>query len=55
MIIGIVGSSNFSFPGLTSNRELNLCHRVLLDPDEGEDEKALQMVSFLSEEKSNTV
>jgi superfamily II DNA or RNA helicase len=52
-IIGIVGSSNFTFPGLTSNRELNLCHRVLLDPDEGEDDKALKMVSFLSEEKSN--
>jgi hypothetical protein len=52
-IIGIVGSSNFTFPGLTSNRELNLCHRVILDPDEGEDDKALKMVSFLSEEKSN--
>lgn len=52
-IIGIVGSSNFTYPGLTSNRELNLCHRVLLDPDEGKDDKALKMVSFLSEEKSN--
>jgi hypothetical protein len=36
-ILAIVGSSNFTAPGLTSNRELNLTHRVLLDPAEAED------------------
>lgn len=29
-ILAIVGSSNFTAPGLTSNRELNLAHKVLL-------------------------
>jgi len=53
-VIGIVGSSNFTRPGLTSNRELNLCHRVLLDPQEGVDENAGKMVSFLSEEKPSS-
>jgi len=52
-LVGIVGSSNFTYPGLTSNRELNLCHRVLLDPDEGSDGEATKMVSFLSENKSS--
>ena len=53
-LVGIVGSSNFTYPGLTSNRELNLCHRVLLDPDEGSDGEASRMVSFLSEYKSSS-
>ena len=36
-VLAIVGSSNFTAPGLTSNRELNLAHKVLLDPSEVED------------------
>ncbi|MGD0337497.1 MAG: helicase-related protein [Bacteroidota bacterium] len=52
-LIGIVGSSNFTFPGLTSNRELNLCHRILLDMDEALDPGAGKMVSYLSESKSS--
>jgi superfamily II DNA or RNA helicase len=53
-LVGIVGSSNFTYPGLTSNRELNLCHRVLLDTDEGLDVDAKKMVAFLAEEKSSS-
>jgi len=53
-LIGIVGSSNFTAPGLTSNRELNLAHRVLLDAEEGRDATAEAMVSYLAEEKSSS-
>ncbi|MFQ5853888.1 MAG: helicase, partial [Candidatus Binatia bacterium] len=50
-ILAIVGSSNFTIPGLTSNRELNLSHKVLLDPAEVEDREAAQAVSWLSDAK----
>jgi len=53
-VIGIVGSSNFTGPGLTSNRELNLSHRVLLSEDEAEDQQALGMVQFLSDEQASS-
>jgi len=33
-VAGIVGSSNFTAPGLTSNRELNLSHKTVLADDE---------------------
>lgn len=36
-LIGIVGSSNFTGPGLTTNRELNLVHKTILLPEEVED------------------
>ncbi len=52
-LVGIVGSSNFTGPGLTSNREMNLTHRVLLDEEEGSDPDAGDMVSFLAEDKSS--
>ncbi len=52
-VIGIVGSSNFTGPGLTGNRELNLSHRVLLSPEEAEDQQAHGMVRFLSEEQAS--
>ncbi len=39
-LVGIVGSSNFTGPGLTTNRELNLVHKTLLDEDEIADEQA---------------
>jgi HKD family nuclease len=48
-ILAIVGSSNFTFPALTSNRELNLAHKVLLDPVEVEDAQAAQAVSWLTD------
>ncbi|MBI3304430.1 MAG: helicase, partial [Deltaproteobacteria bacterium] len=50
-ILAIVGSSNFTAPGLTSNRELNLAHKVLLDPTEVEDHEAAYAVSWLSDTK----
>jgi hypothetical protein len=51
-ILAVVGSSNFTGPGLTSNRELNLTHRVLLDVDEAEDVEAAQAVTWLSDQKT---
>lgn len=48
-ILAIVGSSNFTVPGLTSNRELNLAHKVLLDIAEVEDREAGQAVSWLTD------
>src|SRR5229473_7870506 len=48
-ILAIVGSSNFTVPGLTSNRELNLTHKVLLDPAGVEDADAARAVSWLSD------
>ncbi|MBI2986883.1 MAG: helicase [Deltaproteobacteria bacterium] len=50
-ILAIVGSSNFTFPGLTSNRELNLAHKVLLDTTEAEDRDAAYAVSWLTDTK----
>ena len=48
-IVAIVGSSNFTRPGLTSNRELNLAHKVLLEPSEAEDAEASEAVGWLSD------
>lgn len=44
-IVGIVGSSNFTAPGLVSNRELNLVHKTLLDESEIDDPEARSEVS----------
>lgn len=44
-VVGIVGSSNFTAPGLVSNRELNLVHKTLLAEDEIEDSEARAEVS----------
>ncbi len=52
-LVGVVGSSNFTGPGLTSNQEMNLTHRVLLEEAEGMDPDAGDMVSFLAEDKSS--
>jgi superfamily II DNA or RNA helicase len=48
-VLAIVGSSNFTAPGLTTNRELNLAHKVLLDPAEVDDRDASTAVSWLSD------
>ena len=53
-ILAIVGSSNFTLPGLTSNRELNLAHKVLLDPVEVDDRQAAYAVSWLSDVKPSS-
>ena len=48
-VTAIVGSSNFTAPGLTSNRELNVSHKVLLDESESVDGEAAQAVTWLSD------
>jgi superfamily II DNA or RNA helicase/HKD family nuclease len=50
-VLAIVGSSNLTGPGLTSNRELNIAHKVLLDEGEAEDPDAQRAVGWLSEER----
>ncbi len=48
-VLAIVGSSNFTVPGLTSNRELNLSHKVLLDPGEVDDPQAATSVKWVTD------
>lgn len=43
----MVGSSNFTAPGLTSNRELNLIHRVFTHEDPAVDAEAAERASYL--------
>jgi len=50
-ILAVVGSSNFTVPGLTSNRELNLVHKVLLDKADADDADAARAVSWLSDSR----
>ena len=50
-LIGIVGSSNFTGPGLISNRELNLVHKTLLDEDEVDDPVARAIVSHQADQR----
>lgn len=52
-VLAVVGSSNFTAPGLTSNRELNLVHRVLLAPEQAYDPEAQQAVRWLSAQKAS--
>lgn len=49
-VAAIVGSSNFTAPGLISNRELNLSHKVLLEPEEAEDRDAALAVKYLADQ-----
>ncbi len=43
-VTGIVGSSNFTRAGLTTNRELNLTHKVILDEQETDDHEAKEAI-----------
>jgi len=43
----IVGSSNFTGPGLSSNRELNVVHRVFTEEDAPADAEAARSVEYL--------
>src|SRR5437867_3687620 len=45
----IVGSSNFTGPGLASNRELNLVHRVILPTEEAVDQEAAERAGYLEQ------
>lgn len=42
-----VGSANFTGPGLVSNKELNLVHRVILPTEEAVDREAAERVGYL--------
>lgn len=52
-LVAIVGSSNFTGPGLISNRELNLVHKTILTPEEIEDEQAKQEVHYHTQQRVN--
>lgn len=43
-LAAIVGSSNFTRPGLTTNKELNLSHRAELAPDETADDRVAPLL-----------
>jgi len=43
----IVGSSNLTGPGLVSNKELNLVHRVILPTEKAVDQQAAERASYL--------
>src|SRR5229473_3161498 len=45
----IVGSSNFTGPGLVSNLELNLIHRVILPTEEAVDREAAERAGYLEQ------
>jgi superfamily II DNA or RNA helicase len=47
----IVGSSNFTGPGLGGNKELNLVHRVILPEEEAVDRDAAERASYLEPTK----
>ena len=52
-LVGIVGSSNFTGPGLTTNRELNLVHKTLLDAEDIDDLEARSEVSHHAQSRLN--
>jgi superfamily II DNA or RNA helicase len=53
-IVGIVGSSNFTGPGLISNRELNLVHKTVLEDSEIDDPEARGAVSHHAVDRLDT-
>jgi superfamily II DNA or RNA helicase len=53
-IVGIVGSSNFTGPGLSSNRELNLVHKTVLEDSEIDDPEARGAVSHQALDRLDT-
>src|SRR5204862_799177 len=48
----IVGSSNFTGPGLVRNRELNLVHRVILPDENAIDWEAARRAVYLTEQQA---
>lgn len=54
-LIGIVGSSNFTGPGLSTNKELNLAHKTLLDEDEVDDARARSAAERLVDEHASRI
>jgi len=55
-VLGVVGSSNFTGPGLMHNRELNLVHKGIIPEDEVVDEKArAAALSHYTKERSDSI
>ncbi|MCB9122347.1 MAG: helicase [Caldilineaceae bacterium] len=52
-LVGIVGSSNFTGPGLRHNNELNLVHKTLLEQDEVDDQVARSEVAHHKQRQLN--
>lgn len=50
-LAGIVGSSNFTGPGLLTNKELNLAHKTLINSEEVDDASARLAAENLSDER----
>jgi superfamily II DNA or RNA helicase len=53
-IVGIVGSSNFTGPGLSGNRELNLVHKTVLEESEIDDPEARGAISHQAIDRLDT-
>lgn len=53
-LVGIVGSSNFTGPGLAANRELNLVHKTLLAEPDVDDPEARVEVSHHADSRLST-
>jgi superfamily II DNA or RNA helicase len=51
-LVGVVGSSNFTGPGLTTNRELNTVHKTILELDEADDAEARAEVTYVANTKN---
>jgi SNF2 family DNA or RNA helicase len=49
----IVGSSNFTGPGLVSNRELNLVHRVILPAEDAVDREAAERANYIQQDRQH--
>lgn len=45
-LVGVMGSSNFTEPGLTTNQELNTVHKTLLELDEVDDAEARAIIDL---------
>lgn len=52
-LIGIVGSSNFTGPGLSTNKELNLAHKTVIEPEEINDLEARGSAERLAGESAS--
>ncbi len=50
-LAGIVGSSNFTGPGLLTNKELNLAHKTLINPEEIDDVSARLAAEHMLDER----
>ncbi|MGA2498749.1 MAG: phospholipase D-like domain-containing protein, partial [Tepidisphaeraceae bacterium] len=55
-VLGVVGSSNFTGPGLMRNRELNLVHKGIIPEEEVVDERGRQAaLSHYTKERSDVI